>query len=61
MVLDVGLSEFLLWDGYTMVFFCGLILVEYTARSCSFTQSWFWEVFLSISEFDGVAYSRTTS
>ena len=47
LVLDVGFSEFLLWDGYTMVFFCGLFLVEYTARSCSFTQSWFWGVFLS--------------
>ena len=51
LVLDVEFSEFLLWNGYTLVFFCGLFLVEHTARSCSFTQSWFWEVYLSISEF----------
>ena len=51
LVLDVEFSECLFWNGYTLVFFCGLFLVEHTARSCTFTQSWFWEVYLSISEF----------
>ena len=51
LVLDVEFSECLLWNGYTLVFFCGLFLVEHTAQSCTFTQSWFWEVYLSISEF----------
>ena len=30
LVLDVEFSEFLLWNGYTLVFFCGLFLVLHT-------------------------------